>query len=678
MNGIKTPLNVYVFWHPDFKDGINYANEIYTSFSRDVNEPLSRGLGIPVFFRSIDGCRIIDYSVAQKIVIILLIETQMVISSEWRKCVDELVKVSDANSNIIIYPVAIMETAFKVSSSIKESNFIRLYEQTDENFKIPFLIYRITHELCRLLYGLKRVSEVTSTEYSPAPIRLFISHAKEDGALFAKSIHDYVESNTALDTFFDAFDIASGYKFQREIEANIENSVLLVIHSDKYSTREWCRREIVHAKKSNRPILVVNMLNNGEDRVFPYMANVKSIRVIPTYNEKMYINIISCTLMETLRFKYQALNLEYVMIKFGVAVENSDILAYPPELLSLVNRSRKSNDLIIYPDPPLSDEEVEILKSYDSNLNFITPTIMPLLLNIKDEKFENKFLSDYKIGISISESPDISNYGLEFIHMQDVMVEIARYLLVSGASLAYGGDVNYNNKYNFVKLLIDLVSNHNREQKEIQQIIYNYVSYPLYKSIDIETKAKLMDVCNFIEIPYLTKYGDNSNDLPLVSKYIYARNLTNMRQTMNTDITARIIIGGKTSGYNGMYPGLVEEAYLALQSNKPVYLLGAFGGAASAIIQCLKGQVPKELTTEYQLSTGDYKVFYHFYNEEAKKEGIDLIDYTQISDFFKSKGVDGLNNGLCPEENEVLFTTNNFIEAITLILKGLFRTKITK
>ncbi len=695
MRDIKKPLNIFVFWHKDFKAGSNYANELYTSFSRAVNEPLSRGLGIPVFFRSDPACRNIDCGSARKTAIILLIEAQMVVAGEWRKLVEELVRDSQEDSGIVIYPVALTNIAFKMSSSLAETNFIRLYEQTNENFKLPFLVYRVTHEICRLLYGLKRVSEVTSTEYSPAPIRLFISHAKEDGEVLARNLHDFVGRNTALDTFFDAFDIAAGYKFQKEIEANIEDSVLLVIHSDKYSTREWCRREIVHAKKTNRPILVVNTLNNGEDRVFPYMANVKSVRVPPTNDEEMYIKIISCTLMETLRFKYQALYLEYVSMKFGVDLETADIFAYPPELLSLINRNDSYNirdtrgtrdtsdtritsdiskELIIYPDPPLSDEEIGILKAYESKLHFVTPTVMPMISGMQNKRFEYKFLLDFKIGISISQSSNISECGLEFIHLQDMIVELARYLLVAGASLAYGGDINYNGKYNFIKLLIDLVSNHNKEHHDIQQIINNYAAYPLYESVDVDTKASLMDICNFIEIPCLAEYGDNTgntDESPLAVKYICARNLTNMRQIMNSEITARVITGGKTSGHSGIYPGLIEEAYLALQGNKPVYLLGAFGGAAKAIIQCLKGQVPQELTTEYQLLNCEYKEFYEYFNQRAKEEGKALIDYAGVMAFFKNKGVEGLNNGLSADENEILFTTCDIIEAISLILKGL-------
>ena len=49
-----------------------------------------------------------------------------------------------------------------------------------------------------------------------------------------------------------------------------------------------------------------------------------------------------------------------------------------------------------------------------------------------------------------------------------------------------------------------------------------------------------------------------------------------------TDLLApgcRICLGGKTKGYEGVEPGVMEEARLALEYNKPLYLLGGFGGA---------------------------------------------------------------------------------------------------
>lgn len=41
----------------------------------------------------------------------------------------------------------------------------------------------------------------------------------------------------------------------------------------------------------------------------------------------------------------------------------------------------------------------------------------------------------------------------------------------------------------------------------------------------------------------------------------------------------RICLGGKTRGYEGGKPGVLEEAKIALEWGKPLYLLGGFGGA---------------------------------------------------------------------------------------------------
>jgi hypothetical protein len=58
-----------------------------------------------------------------------------------------------------------------------------------------------------------------------------------------------------------------------------------------------------------------------------------------------------------------------------------------------------------------------------------------------------------------------------------------------------------------------------------------------------------------------------------------------LTQILNPGI--RICLGGRMSGYSGYYPGIVEEAYFALTKDKPLYLIGGFGGATAAVINAL-------------------------------------------------------------------------------------------
>lgn len=59
------------------------------------------------------------------------------------------------------------------------------------------------------------------------------------------------------------------------------------------------------------------------------------------------------------------------------------------------------------------------------------------------------------------------------------------------------------------------------------------------------------------------------------------------RESMTKMVVARVVMGGKMGlvnrpddHYEGTYPGVLEEAVMALRSNQALVVLGAFGGAA--------------------------------------------------------------------------------------------------
>ncbi|MNB95217.1 TIR domain protein [compost metagenome] len=675
-NNIIAPLNIYIVWHSAFGDGINYARSFYTLFNRDINDPLSRGIGIPLYFRTGNDPLDIDISKSEHTAIVLLVNDEMVIDDTWKEYINEIAD-KIQNSKSIIYPVALTENSFNVSSKLSPKNFIRLFAEKEP---LRYLQSRLTHELCRLLFDRERINDISDNValQSPPPLKLFISHAKEDGVEIAKQLSDFIQSSTPLKTFFDANDIAIGYDFPQEIEANIQNSVLLVIHSDKYSSREWCRKEVIIAKKYNRPIIVINFFDEGEDRSFPYMANLKNIRIKNISDNMLqeFARILHVTLKETLRFKYHQLYIQYLALKYKLDISENAIMSYPPELLSLVFMKDIKHNLTVYPDPPLGDEEIQLINSANNELQFITPTFIPLINKIEEEEFQQiNFLSGKTVGISISESQDINKFGLENHHLQDTLVEFTRYLLVSGATLAYGGDIKYDPQSNFTQILFDLARNYLKENKRPSEKILNYVCYPLYTTIPVGLKAKLNEIATFIDVVPTFKVPDDPSIVlaakEVENQYIWAKSLTEMREKMNSNIHARIIVGGKATEYRGILPGLVEEAYIGMKNKKPVYLIGAMGGVANNIIDAIKGLNPYELTEEYQTANSKYPLLKDYYNSRAKDEGSETFEYNNIINFFNEQGIAGLNNGLSLAENEILFYTTNTTEMISLVLKGL-------
>ncbi|WP_025685577.1 TIR domain-containing protein [Paenibacillus maysiensis] len=675
MQEFKTPLNIYVGWHHEFNEGLELAENIFTFFNRDVNDSFSRGISIPVFFRSGENLSPISTEDSVFTAVVLLVDSNMVIDNEWDKYINQLLAVNEKfPKKFMLYPIAIERNAFNLKNSLLKKNFIRSYEHDNDWIYIASML---THEFCRLLYNVKRINEEDKNSRANGPVKLFISHAKEDGVNFAKSLCSFISAETPLKTFFDANDIAFGYDFPQEIESHINKSVFVAIHTDKYSSREWCRREVVLAKKHNRPMVLINLFNEGESRSFPYMANVKTIRINQKGNKKnKNFKIILFTLAETLRFKYHEMFMDYLVRKLPIPAKERNIFSYPPELLTLFSGLVQDEKYIIYPDPPLSQEEIDILNLANHQIQYITPTMLPAVNKVE---IEND-ISGSKIGLSISEVEEMHQEGYGKIHLRDALVEVSRYLLASGYQLAYGGDVRYNSTFNFAQLLFDLARTYNKAQIKPFEKIDNYLAYPLCAVISKKEKGDLQDIVNLIDVipttctsrdPYKVYDAKTAAD-----KVIWSISLTKMRTAMNKNISARVIIGGKIRDFKGKYPGVFEEAYISLMSGTPTFVIGGFGGAASVISGALLGEQREELTEDFYTKNEEYKRFFDLFNLEAALNDYESINFLKLQKLFNEKGVAGLHNGLTLNENNILFQSKNLSEIIGLIFTGLGRLSI--
>jgi hypothetical protein len=369
---MKAPLALFVLWHPEFNDGETYANLIFSEFRRNVRDPLSRGMNIPVYYRYVSPLKAIPLKEYDFTVIVAFIDANFRLDDEYTSYLSELS--NERSGNILVIPFAIERNDLRLDLGLK--NFGRLYERQD---KSEYIISILAHETVRHLYALREVSD-SHMFAPPPPLKLFISHAKADGVEIATQIKAFVERSLPLKTFFDANDIAIGYDFSEEIKTYIQDAVIIAIHTDMYSSREWCRREILLAKENNRPIVVLNCFQNGESRSFPYMANVltvhfQNIDAEMHTNSPVWTRLITAVLKETLRLRYQGLWLKYIIRKNRMkGVIAQSISDYPPELVTVLRKKGKINNLFIYPDPPLGSEELSILKLIDPKIKFLTPS----------------------------------------------------------------------------------------------------------------------------------------------------------------------------------------------------------------------------------------------------------------------------------------------------------------
>jgi hypothetical protein len=164
--------------------------------------------------------------------------------------------------------------------------------------------------------------------------------------------------------------------------------------------------------------------------------------------------------------------------------------------------------------------------------------------------------------------------------------------------------------------------------------------------------------------------GPSSN----LYKYLRARALTVLRYHLNSASSARLCLGGRVAKYQGRYPGIIEEALLALRFDKPLFLAGILGGAVKQLGEAFEGKpMPAGFCgpalSVYQLPP---------VTEQDPTTAPDrIIDPTAVWDELREAGFQKLGavNLLSEQENKELLHTQVLDRVIELVLTGLARLK---
>ena len=642
MKDFNPPLAVVVAYDKQFTGGLSVYEDLYQLLCRNANEPLIDGLDIPVYFQiNQENGKINDVRKsinADKIVVLLLVDLFMFNSADWTNYINELVQ-EDKNGVIKILPVALCKYAFNIHPELGKQQYIRLQNYNIRDCWQEFLI-RFYDDLIRTLKGTKE------------KLQIFISHTKKDedrlGIEKANELKAYLRADTKLNSFYDANDILDGYSFGDQIQEHVKMSLLVILETSTYSDREWCRIEAIIGKENYVPTVVVSLFNGMIPRTFPYLGNTPKIRFDGKWDE------VICLLLRTALDKYYE---EKYLEKFKQT--NSKVIPMMPEIINVGNVDGVSQ--VLYPEPPLGNEELEVVKRQFPAISFSTPS----------QIFANsRFLEGKNIAISVSESSDSQNMGIGKSMFEDLSIELARHLLITGAHLVYGGDLRPGG---FTELFKDLAYQYGIYEKDnaLKNYFTNYLAWPIYIGMTPATQAEYKSCrvdCQKAKIPDTVPIGLREFMVPPTTTdnlYYWAESLKSMRKEMESQINARIILGGRVTGFKGYMPGLYEEAINAAEAKHPIYLLGGFGGASSRLIELIRGKVTSQKLFEECSYNHSYQEFVAYLLGNEKEE----MNFNALDVFVNNMGV--LNNGLSDEENERLFITTNVTEIIALVLKGL-------
>ena len=535
---MKYPLKTFLVYDNDCEKKDEFYQLFYQLLCRNVEQPTSQNIGIPLYPITNINDRITEYNTDEneKNIFFILADINLLNNKQiWGDYLKKLIKRSELDSTLKVLTIAAHKLAFN-DKLLKDFNMIdaeKCFDNNNANFATRI------YDFC--------LKSLLNTDR----LQIFISHTKKDsdkhGLNVAEKFREKIACETKFTFFFDANNIQDGACFADEINKNVEQSLLLVLNSDSYCSRDWCQREII-----------VDLIEDKSERIFPYMGNAPCIR----YNENWEDVVL--LLVKTALLNIFGVNfLKY--IKQERKLKNTEVIMGVPDLYKVINIDKPK---ILYSLPPLMYSEKKLMEECFATKEFLTP------LDIHKVDFKSK-----RIAISIAEPSNIAICKYNKYMLYDLISELARFILICNGYIIYGGDLR---KHGITECFFDLISSYtdNNDSSEKDYVMTNFLSET--SSCSMEDKVKYAQ--NHIELKVVRTVNRSE-------KRFKENALTSMRMERNENTDILIAIGGKISGYSGRMPGILEEVLLAMKRKIPIYLLSSFGGMTKIIYDIKYGNI---------------------------------------------------------------------------------------
>ncbi len=274
-------------------------------------------------------------------------------------------------------------------------------------------------------------------------------------------------------------------------------------------------------------------------------------------------------------------------------------------------------------------------------------------------------LAGVRLGISVSDSPDLDRLGFTEAHFRLALGEIARLVLVGGGTLAYGGHLDPDG---YTMFLADELQRYGRRRDRPLLVCLAWPEHRRMALSSLNARRRALGLLG--EIVCLgadgrtadPAVGRGENPAPVDDPDARGRALTALRRFMRGRTQARVILGGRRHGFQGRLPGLLEEALIALEppEPQPLFLAAGFGGVTADIARAIDPDAMTWLPADASAPQDDPRL----------TEGL-----ARLAALYRGRGLD---NGLTPAENRTLLATHRPGQIAALVSLGLGRCFATR
>jgi len=237
----------------------------------------------------------------------------------------------------------------------------------------------------RISAMIAAIQALCSSPGDKRSIDVFISYARRDGERVAHRLRDAVAVYPGIGAIVDSMAFSAGAPVDAGLleQKLVASTCVVVFQTNSYADRVWCRREALLAQRCDAPIIVVEMFDGLERRGWLGLANCPRLKMSGGIDGD-YEEIVEFVVSETLRIAHHRSRSAAMLSLAGIDPQRVEILARTPELVRLVGLvasnaeavrlGHRPKDLILYPDPPLPEDELNVLRMVDPNFQFLTPS----------------------------------------------------------------------------------------------------------------------------------------------------------------------------------------------------------------------------------------------------------------------------------------------------------------
>jgi hypothetical protein len=284
------------------------------------------------------------------------------------------------------------------------------------------------------------------------------------------------------------------------------------------------------------------------------------------------------------------------------------------------------------------------------------------------------------LGVSISADNETARLGFGEEQVNATTRRISDAVLGMGGGLVFGHDWRPGG---VMEQVLNIAMDRRGVGDEKHPVLHNFVPWPDHPALSEDQRKRLRGHLQIWEAGLPVPLRQKADPQPPASSaeglYLRARALTHLREQLTATATARLCMGGRQAGSSGLYPGILEEALLALQAKQPLYVTALFGGATARLVEAIELPDRTPSPAGFAPTRDDVAVAV---KELRKSWEPDHPEVEPNPDaiwqaFNKTSVVDlARGNGLSEGENRALFHAQSIQEALHLVLRGLVRLQV--